>query len=58
MEKLGVDERVDQEQREKVANAGCPKCGGPLEKHGSVLQCPKHGTEPFEKESCQQRKRP
>jgi hypothetical protein len=48
MEKLGVDETVDQETLEKKASQGCPECGKVLEKHGSVLKCPVHGTEPFE----------
>lgn len=48
MEKLGVDEGIDQEALEKRAACGCPACGGPVVKHGSVLQCPIHGTEPFE----------
>lgn len=50
MDKLGVDEGVDQEKLEKQAAAGCPMCGQQLEKLGSVLSCPTHGTEPFEKE--------
>lgn len=51
MEKYGVDEStgVDQEQLEKRAAKGCPECGKELTKHGSVLMCPVHGTEPFEK---------
>ena len=50
MEKLGVDESVDQETLEKKASQGCPRCGKQLEKHGSVLKCPTHGTEPFEEQ--------
>lgn len=50
MEKYGVNESVKQEVMEKAANQGCPECGSTLIKHGSVLVCPKHGTEPFEKE--------
>lgn len=49
MEKFGVDESVDQEQLEKAAAEGCPECGAKVEKHGKVLRCPVHGTEPFEK---------
>lgn len=26
----------------------CPQCGTGIEKHGSVLKCPKCGTKPFE----------
>jgi ribosomal protein S27AE len=46
MEKYGVDEGG--EELEKKASAGCPQCGGKVEKHGNVLTCPKCGTEPFE----------
>jgi ribosomal protein S27AE len=48
MEKLGVDESVDQEKLEKVAADGCPKCGAKVERHGNVMACPACGTEPFE----------
>lgn len=48
MEKYGVDEGVDQKELEKAAAQGCPVCAAKLEKHGSVLACPTHGTEPFE----------
>jgi hypothetical protein len=48
MEKLGVDESVDQSALEKKAAQGCPQCGRELEKLGSVVKCPVHGTEPFE----------
>ena len=47
MEKYGVDEQ--QKDNEKVASEGCPECGAKAERHGNVLACPKHGTEPFEK---------
>lgn len=50
MEKLGVDEgQEDQEQLEKKANQGCPVCGKKVERHGNVMACPVHGTEPFER---------
>lgn len=49
MEKLGVDEGVDQERLEKQAASGCPECGQKVERHGKVLYCPTHGTEPFER---------
>jgi hypothetical protein len=52
MEKYGVDERLKQEEMEKAAAEGCPICGRALVQHGSVLLCPKHGTEPFEKEKA------
>ena len=51
MEKYGVDQTaaVNQEQLEKQAAKGCPECGQKLDKHGSVLMCPTHGSEPFER---------
>lgn len=48
MEKYGVDESVNQEKLEKQAAKGCPECASKLEKHGSVLICPVHGSAPFE----------
>lgn len=50
MEKLGVDEGVEQEKLEKAAADGCPECGAPVTRHGNILVCPKHGTAPFEKQ--------
>lgn len=49
MTKLGVSEGVDDEELSKAASRGCPKCGAACVKHGSILACPTHGTEPFEK---------
>lgn len=51
MDKLGVDTSTgkDQDQLEKEASEGCPECGRKLQKHGSVLICPEHGSSPFEK---------
>jgi nucleoid DNA-binding protein len=46
MDKLGVDE--EQAENEKLAQHGCPLCGAKVERHGSVLVCPRHGSEPFE----------
>lgn len=51
MDKFGVDESTDQEKLEKAAAAGCPKCGKIPERHGNVLMCPEHGSEPFEKKA-------
>ena len=51
MDKLGVDEQVDQEKLEKQSSEGCPTCGGKVTAHGSVLSCANCGTEPFEKKS-------
>lgn len=52
MDKYAVDESlpVNQEELEKKAMQGCPKCGGRVEKHGAVLSCANCGTEPFEQE--------
>ena len=48
MDKYAVVEEVDQEKLEKQAAAGCPECGKTPERHGNVLVCPTHGSEPFE----------
>jgi hypothetical protein len=48
MEKYGVNEHVDSEALEKKASDGCPKCGKAPTRHGSILMCPDHGSEPFE----------
>ena len=48
MEKYGVDEGTDSEGLEKKAAEGCPKCHQKPEKHGTILVCPTHGSEPFE----------
>jgi len=49
MDKLGVDESVNQSSMEKAAAEGCPECGAAVTRHGNILVCPKHGTAPFEK---------
>lgn len=51
MDKYGVDEGTDQEELEKKALQGCPieGCSKKPTRHGSVLSCPTHGTEPFER---------
>lgn len=46
MDKFGVDE--SQTTQTKQAQQGCPSCGAKPERHGRVLLCPKHGSEPFE----------
>jgi len=46
--KYGVDEAVDQEDLEKQAARGCPRCGAAPTRQGKVLLCPVHGSEPFE----------
>jgi hypothetical protein len=48
MDKFGVDESIDQEKLEKLSAKGCPKCGKTPERHGQILLCPTHGSEPFE----------
>lgn len=48
MEKYGVDETKNQENLEKLAAGGCPKCGAKLQRHGQVLLCPNCGSQPFE----------
>lgn len=50
MNKFGVDQTsgLDSRAMEKRAAEGCPTCGKALIKHGSVLLCPTHGSEPFE----------
>ena len=48
MTKYAVNERVDGEKLEKAASQGCPICAAPVKRHGNVLACPVHGTEPFE----------
>lgn len=49
MAKYGVDESVNQERLEKKAAEGCPECGAKPSRHGNVLICPAHGSEPFER---------
>jgi predicted RNA-binding Zn-ribbon protein involved in translation (DUF1610 family) len=49
MEKYAVSEGIDAETLEKAASKGCPQCGATCQKHGNILSCPVHGTEPFEK---------
>lgn len=49
MTKLGVSERLDEEKMEKAAAKGCPICAATCTRHGNILSCPTHGTEPFEK---------
>jgi hypothetical protein len=49
MTKLGVSEQADGEALEKAAAQGCPMCGAKCTRHGQLLACPTHGTEPFER---------
>jgi hypothetical protein len=50
MDKFGVNENIDQEAMEKQSAKGCPICGKTPVKHGNILLCEEHGSEPFEKE--------
>jgi tRNA(Ile2) C34 agmatinyltransferase TiaS len=55
MDKFAVVEEVggvSQEELEKQAMRGCPKCGGRVERHGRTLTCANCGTEPFEAEKA------
>ena len=49
IDKFAVSEQVDQEKMEKAAAQGCPECGAKCERHGDLLFCPVHGSEPLEK---------
>jgi predicted RNA-binding Zn-ribbon protein involved in translation (DUF1610 family) len=49
MTKYAVDEGVNPDVIEKAAAQGCPVCGAAVKVHGRVVECPKCGTEPFEK---------
>lgn len=49
MNKYAVDEGVDPDALEKAASNGCPVCGAACAIHGRVVECPIHGTEPFER---------
>jgi predicted RNA-binding Zn-ribbon protein involved in translation (DUF1610 family) len=49
MSKYAVNEQVNQDVMEKAAAHGCPECGAKCERHGDLLFCPTHGSEPFEK---------
>lgn len=46
MDKYAVEETRSEKQAS--VSAECPWCGATLLKHGSVLLCPNHGSEPFE----------
>ena len=48
MDKLGVDESLLSDDKTATNTDACPWCGAKLERHGNLLVCPTHGTEPFE----------
>ncbi|MCI0563295.1 MAG: hypothetical protein MN733_32865 [Nitrososphaera sp.] len=50
MNKYGVSESVERERLAKLAQSGCPNCGGKVRREGDLLFCEKCGTEPFEGE--------
>lgn len=50
MDKFGVDQGMTPEQQ-KLAAVGCPVCGAKPVRQGNLLFCPKHGSEPFERKS-------
>ena len=51
MDKYAVDEGNKDNDLEKKAAKGCPKCGAELQRHGNTLLCPNCGSEPFEEKS-------
>jgi tRNA(Ile2) C34 agmatinyltransferase TiaS len=52
MDKYAVATPDDQgDGHKKLSAQGCPKCGGTVQRYGSVLRCEACGTEPFEHES-------
>ncbi len=53
VDKLGVDESMDEQVMEKAASEGCPKCGAKVVREGQLLVCPNCGTEPFERKNVQ-----
>jgi hypothetical protein len=57
MEKYGVVEHA--RNSTKLGGVGptvCPKCGTALSKHGAIVLCPIHGSEPFEHAATEQTK--
>lgn len=50
MEKYGVETHLPGEKQASAQDTPkkCPLCGSLLVKHGQVVLCPKHGSEPFE----------
>ncbi len=48
MDKYGVDESSASGKKLASDVAYCPLCGAELKRHGSIVLCPTHGSEPFE----------
>ena len=51
MEKYGVKTEDEMVKTGAEGKKVCPLCGAELDLSGNVPRCPKHGTEPFEKEN-------
>jgi len=49
MSKFGVDETPTFNEKLGSKTARCPVCGSKCDRHGDILVCPVHGTEPFER---------
>lgn len=55
MEKYGVDESPGPGKKLGDTDLDhCPLCGAGLRKHGSLVLCPTHGSEPFEHDATEQ----
>lgn len=58
MEKFGVAEDDElKKEAQKHGSPTCPVCGRRATKHGLLLICPVHGSEPFEPSDLHKRKR-
>ena len=55
MEKYGVDENEELQKKGSTVYGTCPRCGARVNQHGTVHICPRHGSEPFEKEDEQRK---
>jgi uncharacterized Zn finger protein (UPF0148 family) len=54
MQKYGVDETPSLNRKYGETDLDvCPLCGARLQKHGHVVLCPTHGSEPFEHDDKQ-----
>lgn len=48
MEKYGVEEKEEKEEKTATDTKTCPECDSEVTKHGRVKLCPNCGSEPFE----------
>lgn len=48
MEKYGVDQTDESEEKTSQDQTTCASCGAVLQQHGRVHLCPKCGSEPLE----------